>query len=85
MSDKSVTISPSGNDLTHTNESIRSEIVSVFTKFINREMSSEEEWQLTALYLQNKYLNEGPDPSSSENNSLKWLSLGWYINEFLLK
>jgi hypothetical protein len=63
---------------------IRSEIVSVFTKFINKELSSEEEWQLTMLYLENKYLKDGID-LVDEKNSLKWLSLGWYINEFLLK
>lgn len=63
---------------------IRSEIVSVFTKFINRELSSEEEWQLTNLYIQDKYLKDGAE-LSDEKNSLKWLSLGWYINEFLLK
>lgn len=48
----------------------------------NQKISEEKKRELTILYIQNKYKKENNN-SESETN-LKYISLGWYIYNFLL-
>ena len=48
----------------------------------NQKISEEKKRELTMLYIQNKY-KEVNSESDSETN-LKYISLGWYIYNFLL-
>jgi hypothetical protein len=60
---------------------LRNEMNLFFTKFINHELSPEDEYKLTLLYLKSQYDHEPSD----ENHFIKWFTLGWYIDTFLIK
>jgi hypothetical protein len=66
-------------------ETIHNEMKIMFTKFINKELTKEEEFSLTQLFIQQKFVTSHDRESLEEDpNTLRWLSLGWYIETILL-
>lgn len=63
---------------------VRNDMKETFQKFINNELSSEEENKLVILFMQYKYVNNDVN-EYSDVDMLKWLSLGWYISTYLLR
>lgn len=63
-----------------TNNDIIIYLEDIINDIKNENISEEQQRELTILYIKNKYNNHKND---NQENNLKYLSLGWYIYNFL--